>query len=64
MVHKNVQDKDFEPLSKGDPIFTLFDGSEVTYEGDYTAYPHFINEAAYYDNNLAMSLGKKRIVKL
>lgn len=59
MVHKNVQDNDFKPLVKGDPIFKLFDGSEITYQGDYEAYPHFINEAAYYDNNLAMSLAKK-----
>lgn len=64
MVHKNVQDNDFKPLTKGDPIFTLFDGGEVCYEGDYEAYPHFINEAAYYDNNLAMSLGEKIIVVL
>ena len=64
MIHKNVQDNDFKPLVKGDPIFTLFDGSEITYQGDYTAYPHFINEAAYYDNNLAMSLGKKLTVTL
>jgi len=59
MVHKNVQDQDFTPIVKGDPIFTLFDGGEICYEGDYEAYPHFINEAAYYDNNLAMSLAKK-----
>ncbi|WP_283132052.1 aspartoacylase [Enterovibrio norvegicus] len=59
MVHKNVQDADFTVLRNGDPIFTLFDGTEVCWEGDYEAYPHFINEAAYYDNNLAMSLGKK-----
>ena len=59
MVHKNVQDQDFIPIVKGDPIFTLFDGGEICYEGDYEAYPHFINEAAYYDNNLAMSLAKK-----
>ncbi|NMP30226.1 aspartoacylase [Thalassotalea sp. M1531] len=64
MVHKNVQDNDFKPLKAGDPIFTLFDGGEITYQGDYEAYPHFINEAAYYDNNLAMSLGKKRIVTI
>lgn len=62
MVHKDLQDSDFKPLKKGDPIFTLFDGSVIHYEGDYEAYPHFINEAAYYDNNLAMSLGKKIIV--
>ena len=64
MVHKNVQDNDFKPLSKGDPIFTLFGGGEITYQGDYEAYPHFINEAAYYDNNLAMSFAKKFTVKL
>lgn len=59
MVHKNVQDADFTPLKNGDPIFTTFDGSEICWNGNYEAYPHFINEAAYYDNNLAMSLGKK-----
>lgn len=64
MVHKNVQDSDFKPLRKGDPIFTLFDGSEITFQGDYEAYPHFINEAAYYDNNLAMSLGQKITITL
>ncbi|PSW20624.1 aspartoacylase [Photobacterium sanctipauli] len=64
MVHRNVQDADFKPLKSGDPIFTLFDGTEVSWEGDYEAYPHFINEAAYYDNNLAMSLAKKVTVEV
>ena len=64
MVHKNVQDRDFKPLNPGDPIFTLFSGEEICWQGDYEAYPHFINEAAYYDNNLAMSLGKKITVTL
>lgn len=59
MVHRNVQDNDFKPLNKGEAIFTLFNGEEIYWEGDYEAYPHFINEAAYYDNNLAMSLAKK-----
>ncbi|WP_299012873.1 aspartoacylase [uncultured Photobacterium sp.] len=64
MVHKNVQDADFKPLHAGDPVFTLFDGTEICWEGDYEAYPHFINEAAYYDNNLAMSLAKKVVVEI
>lgn len=64
MVHKNVQDADFKPLRNGDPIYTLFDGTEVCWDGDYKAYPHFINEAAYYDNNLAMSLAKKVLVEV
>lgn len=62
VVHKDVQDKDFEPLRPGDPIFTLFSGEVITWGGKYEAYPHFINEAAYYDNNLAMSLAKRVII--
>lgn len=56
MVHQHVQDKDFQPIKPGDPLFMCFDGKELTWQGDYTAYPHFINEAAYYDNNIAMSM--------
>ncbi|MGF1718091.1 aspartoacylase [Photobacterium chitinilyticum] len=64
MVHRNIQDADFKPIRSGDPVFTLFDGKEICWIGDYEAYPHFINEAAYYDNNLAMSLAKKVIVEV
>ncbi|MBV2128468.1 aspartoacylase [Arsukibacterium indicum] len=64
MVHKNVQDKDYQPINPGDPIFMLFDGTEICYEGDTTVYPTFINEAAYYDNNLAMSLNEKVTITL
>lgn len=64
MVHKNVQDNDYQPINPGDPIFTLFDGTEIYYDGDVTVYPTFINEAAYYDNNLAMSLNEKVIITL
>lgn len=64
MVHKNVQDKDYHPIHPGDPIFTLFDGTEVPYDGDKVVYPTFINEAAYYDNNLAMSLNDKIWIEL
>lgn len=64
MVHKNVQDKDYQPINPGDPIFMLFDGTEIYYEGEQTVYPTFINEAAYYDNNLAMSLNEKVVISL
>ncbi|HAW92730.1 MULTISPECIES: aspartoacylase [unclassified Arsukibacterium] len=64
MVHQNVQDKDYQPINPGDPIFMLFDGTEVYYEGEQTVYPTFINEAAYYDNNLAMSLNEKVVITL
>jgi aspartoacylase len=63
MVHKKIEGNDFKPIKSGDPIFALFDGTEINYQGDKTVYPSFINEAAYYDNNLAMSLNEKIIIK-
>ncbi|GHB55474.1 putative aspartoacylase [Psychrosphaera saromensis] len=62
MVHKNIEGNDFQPVKSGDPIFALFDGTEINYQGDKTVYPAFINEAAYYDNNLAMSLCEKVVI--
>lgn len=60
MVHNHVQDSDFNtPISKGTPIFRTFDGEDIYWQEDQTLYPAFINEAAYYDNNLAMSLLRK-----
>ncbi|MDO6686600.1 MULTISPECIES: aspartoacylase [unclassified Agarivorans] len=55
-VHSNVQDNDYQPINPGDPIFRTFTGEDICYEGNKTVYPAFINEAAYYDNDLAMSL--------
>ncbi|MEE1674710.1 aspartoacylase [Agarivorans aestuarii] len=59
MVHSNVQDNDYQPIKPGDPIFRTFMGEDICYQGDKTVYPAFINEAAYYDNELAMSLMDK-----
>ncbi|MDP2559677.1 aspartoacylase [Psychrobium sp. 1_MG-2023] len=59
MVHRDIQDKDFAKIEPGQVIFVTFDGEEITYQGDKAVYGSFINEAAYYDNNLAMSLLEK-----
>lgn len=58
LIHHARQDKDFVAMRHGDPLFQLLDGSVVYWQGE-TTYPHFINEAAYYDNHLAMSLADK-----
>ncbi|MET1218757.1 MAG: aspartoacylase [Glaciecola sp.] len=55
LVHENLLDNDFEPVHTGDPIFTLFDGTEILLQGEETIYPHFINEAAYKQSNVAFS---------
>ena len=64
MVHAQVHDADFLPLNPGDPLFQCFDGSVITYQGSQTVYPGFVNEAAYYDNNLAMSFHEKIVLTL
>ncbi len=63
MVHKEVEGNDFNALAPGSPLFQTFAGEAILYEGTETVYPTFINEAAYYDNNLAMSLCAKATIK-
>ncbi|XP_067294065.1 aspartoacylase isoform X2 [Pseudorasbora parva] len=53
MVHPHLQDCDWEPLNRGDPMFLTFDGRTILYEGASTVYPTFINEAAYYEKQQA-----------
>jgi hypothetical protein len=53
------QDQDLEPLKPGAPIFKLFNGEDVLYEGDSTVFPLFINEAAYYEKHLAFMKSEK-----
>lgn len=59
VIHSNLQDKDFLPVKRGDPIFQMLSGQEVLYDGNVTAYPIFINEAAYYEKKVAFILTKR-----
>lgn len=54
-VHPNLLGKAFPLLEYGDPIFKTFDGKDVLYNGK-TTHLAFINEAAYYDQKIAMCL--------
>ncbi len=60
MIHPNLQFNDYQPINSGDPLFITFDGETINYQGDFTVYPVFINEAAYYEKGIAMCLTKKR----
>lgn len=60
IIHKNIQDMDYKPLEKGAPIFEKLDGKVVLNHEDELFFPVFINEAAYYDKNIAFSLTKKK----
>ena len=54
MIHPELQDKDYQALNPGDPIFITFDGKIIIYQGASTVWPIFINEAAYYEKGIAM----------
>ena len=62
-VHPNLVGKAYPTLEKGTPIFISFDGIEILYEGE-TTQAAFINEAAYYDQSIAMCLCRPRMFSL
>lgn len=62
MIHPDRQDRDFEPVHPGDPLFLHFDGSSITYEGTPGLYPVFINEAAYYEKHAALTLAEELVI--
>ncbi|MFW6338548.1 MAG: aspartoacylase [Alkalispirochaetaceae bacterium] len=55
-VHPLRQDRDFEKVEPGDPMFLTFDGETVPFEGAEPVWPIFVNEAAYYEKRCAMTL--------
>ncbi|HBJ38142.1 MAG TPA: aspartoacylase [Planctomycetaceae bacterium] len=62
-IHHSLQDSDYQALGAGDPLFECLDGSVIRYDGPETVYPVFVNEAAYYYKNLAMSLCVKKSLR-
>ncbi len=54
-VHPDLIGKAYPKIKPGDPLFKYFDGRETIYQSEMT-YAAFINEAAYYDQNIALCL--------
>ncbi|MGB0494832.1 MAG: aspartoacylase [Kangiellaceae bacterium] len=54
-IHPSLLGKAYPKLKKGTPVFITFDGDAIIYEGESTNLA-FINEAAYYDKQIAMCL--------
>lgn len=61
-VHAERQDRDWQPLSPGDPLFQTFTGETLRYEGPAGRVPVFINECAYYEKHIALTL-TERVVR-
>ncbi|MBX9257757.1 aspartoacylase [Desmonostoc muscorum CCALA 125] len=64
MIHPELQDKDYQALNPGDPMFITFDNQTIVYQGESTVWPVFINEAAYYEKGIAMALTQKQQLKI
>ncbi|MCW8879810.1 MAG: aspartoacylase [Kangiellaceae bacterium] len=54
-VHPSLIHQDYSKISTGSPIFKAFDGEDMLYDGP-DAHVAFVNEAAYYDQKIAMCL--------
>ena len=63
LVHPLRQGRDWRPLGPGDPLFLAFDGTTLTWqpevEDPHTVWPVFVNEAAYREKGIALSLTMK-----
>ena len=59
LVHKKWQDRDFDLLYEGDPLFIDLDGNEIPYDGSHGSPVHliFINEGGYYYSSSGTGIG-------
>ncbi|KAM8928871.1 LOW QUALITY PROTEIN: aldehyde dehydrogenase family 3 member B1-like [Lycaon pictus] len=53
-AHPQLPAQDSQPRLPGMPISQMFSDEDVLSEGESTVYPVFINEAAYYENGMAV----------
>ncbi|XP_010901167.1 N-acyl-aromatic-L-amino acid amidohydrolase (carboxylate-forming) B [Esox lucius] len=61
-IHPQLQDRDFCLLRPNDPLFQTFSGETLKYKGTEALYPFFVNECAYYEKGIALSLARQRSV--
>ena len=62
MIHHGLQDMDFRPLLPGAPVFRSFSGNDIVWQKEYETYPHFINEAAYHQQDVAFATATKIVL--
>ncbi len=63
-VHPAICGRDFEVVKQGEPLLATFFGYDIYWEREQDIYPHFINESAYAEANIAMALAEKRLVSV
>lgn len=61
-IHPELENRQpFEPLIKGDPLFININNEVILYTEEQVIYPFFINEAAYQNEKIAMSVSLKKV---
>lgn len=62
LVHKDVQDRDFQEIRQGDPLFVSLDGEVIPYDGSHGSpvLLMFINEGGYYYANSGTGISVAR----
>jgi len=60
VIHRDLQDRDYCALKQGDNIFINYNQDSLFYEDTRELFPVFINEAAYYEKYIALSLAQKK----
>jgi len=63
-VHPMRQGADWLPIREGSPLFMKLDGTVVSFKSHDSLVPVFINEAAYAEKKIAMSLTKREVWNL
>ncbi|XP_060922462.1 N-acyl-aromatic-L-amino acid amidohydrolase (carboxylate-forming) B-like [Limanda limanda] len=63
-IHPQLQDRDFCLLHPEDALFQTFSGETLRYNGVEPLFPFFVNECAYYEKGIALSLARKRHVMI
>jgi succinylglutamate desuccinylase len=62
-IHSGFQGQDFQPINGKYTPFRSFSGEDLSFETSEELYPIFINEAAYYPQQLAFSLCRKKLFR-
>ena len=61
MIHKDLQDRDYQQIRKGDPLFVNLDGSITPYDGSFgfgdEVLLMFVNEGGYYYSQSGTGIG-------
>ena len=64
MIHPQLENRDYQKLQPGEPLFLTFAGETIYYQGQEAVWPLFINEVAYYEKGIAMCLTQKTEIKI